>query len=158
MSVKAFKRPESVLVVVFDPSTSAVLLLQRNDDRTFWQSVTGSLEAGETPEQAARREVKEELGLNDAAIVLHDCHKAVEFEIFEQFKHRYAPGVSKCLEHWFLLPLSAHQPLRLSEHSDYQWIDAQSAVARTKSWNNAQAIEEFILKSNNKEDLYGRSQ
>lgn len=156
--MKVFKRPESVLVVVFDPTTSAVLMLQRNDDSAFWQSVTGSLETDETPEQAARRELKEELGLVDEAIDLYDCHKTVEFEIFEQFKHRYAPGVVMCREHWFLLPLSEHHPLILSEHSAYEWLDAPSAVARTKSWNNAQAIEEFILKSNNKEDLYGRSQ
>ncbi|MBE2896338.1 dihydroneopterin triphosphate diphosphatase [Pasteurellaceae bacterium HPA106] len=151
--MKIFKQPESVLVVVYDPSTGAVLLLRRNDDRTFWQSVTGSLEHNETPAQAARRELKEELGLADETIELYDCQKEVEFEIFQQFKHRYAPGVNTCREHWFLLPLSQHQPLTLSEHNAYQWLDAQSAVRRTKSWNNAQAIEEFILKRNNKEDL-----
>lgn len=45
----AFKRPESVLVVICEQETGRVLMLQRRDDPAFWQSVTGSLEPGETP-------------------------------------------------------------------------------------------------------------
>ncbi|WP_217550987.1 NUDIX domain-containing protein, partial [Pantoea sp. GbtcB22] len=52
-----FKHAVSVLVVIFARDTGRVLMLQRRDDDTFWQSVTGSLEAGETPRQAAQREV-----------------------------------------------------------------------------------------------------
>ncbi|MBE2893875.1 dihydroneopterin triphosphate diphosphatase [Spirabiliibacterium falconis] len=149
------KRPESVLVVVYDPTSFNVLMLQRQDDRTFWQSVTGSLEFGETPHQAAVREVQEELGLDARTVdkALMNCNKSVVFEIFPQFRHRYAPGITHCREHWFLMALSAQQPITLSEHSAYQWLTAQRAVECTKSWNNAQAIEEFILKRNNKEDL-----
>ncbi|PPT09937.1 Dihydroneopterin triphosphate pyrophosphohydrolase type 2 [Geitlerinema sp. FC II] len=33
-----------------------VLLLQRQDDPTFWQSVTGALEEGELPLETAYRE------------------------------------------------------------------------------------------------------
>ncbi|ELO92801.1 dihydroneopterin triphosphate pyrophosphatase, partial [Salmonella enterica subsp. enterica serovar Enteritidis str. 6.0562-1] len=33
-------------------------MLQRRDDPDFWQSVTGSIEEGETALQAAVREVK----------------------------------------------------------------------------------------------------
>ena len=53
------KRPESVLVVVYS-ADSQVLMLRRHEPPTFWQSVTGSLEWGEQPEQAARRELVEE--------------------------------------------------------------------------------------------------
>ena len=55
-----YKHPISVLVVIFAQDTGRVLMLQRRDDSDFWQSVTGSLEAGETPLQAARREVLED--------------------------------------------------------------------------------------------------
>ncbi|WP_242550092.1 ATP-binding cassette domain-containing protein, partial [Pantoea agglomerans] len=40
------KHPVSVLVVISARDTGRVLMLQRRDDPTFWQSVTGSLEAG----------------------------------------------------------------------------------------------------------------
>ena len=38
-------------------------MLQRQDDSTFWQSVTGTLETNETPRETAIREVWEEVGL-----------------------------------------------------------------------------------------------
>ncbi len=59
-----YKHPESVLVVVYCRTTKRVLMLQRKDDQDFWQSVSGSLEPGETPLQAAQREVFEELQLD----------------------------------------------------------------------------------------------
>ena len=60
----SFKLPVSVLVVIYAEDTKRVLMLQRRDDPAFWQSVTGSLEAGETAAQAAVREVKEEVAID----------------------------------------------------------------------------------------------
>ncbi len=51
-----FKRPVSILVVIYAQDSKRVLMLQRRDDPDFWQSVTGSLEEGETASQAAMRE------------------------------------------------------------------------------------------------------
>ncbi|SMB82209.1 dihydroneopterin triphosphate pyrophosphatase [Pasteurella testudinis DSM 23072] len=144
--MQQFKRPESVLVVIYAAETQRVLMLQRNDDAAFWQSVSGSLEQGETALQAAAREVAEETGLS--AVGLVDCQIAVDFEIFPQFRHRYARDVTHCHEHWFLLPLAQECEVRLSEHSAYRWVAAEQAVEMTKSWNNALAIKEFLLKNN----------
>ena len=58
----SYKRPESVLVVIHT-ERGEVLQLRRREPADFWQSVTGSLHAGETPLQAAIREVREETGL-----------------------------------------------------------------------------------------------
>ncbi len=41
MKDKVYKRPVSVLVVIFAQDTKRVLMLQRRDDPDFWQSVTG---------------------------------------------------------------------------------------------------------------------
>ena len=57
-----YKHPVCVLVVIYAKQTKRVLMLKRRDDPDFWQSVTGSLEEGETPYQAALREVQEEVG------------------------------------------------------------------------------------------------
>ncbi|KKW52063.1 dihydroneopterin triphosphate pyrophosphatase [Pantoea ananatis] len=140
------KHPVSVLVVIFAQDTGRVLMLQRRDDASFWQSVTGSLEVGETPRQAAEREVSEELSINiaDEKLVLEDCHKQIEFEIFPHYRHRYAPGITHNREHWFRLALPAERDLLLTEHLASRWLEPAAAAALTKSWSNRQAIEEFI--------------
>lgn len=53
--MKLYKRPESVLIVIYAHNSGRVLMLQRQDDPDFWQSVTGSLEEGEQPAAAAAR-------------------------------------------------------------------------------------------------------
>ena len=115
------KRPESVLVVVYS-ADSQVLMLRRHEPPTFWQSVTGSLEWGEQPEQAARRELVEETGLD--ATALEDCHDSHLFEIYEIWRHRYAEGVTENREHVFRMAVPEVCPVTLDalEHSEYEWL------------------------------------
>ncbi|STJ19122.1 dATP pyrophosphohydrolase [Escherichia coli] len=54
-------------MVIYAQDTKRVLMLQRRDDPDFWQSVTGSVEEGETAPQAAMREVKEEVTIDVVA-------------------------------------------------------------------------------------------
>ena len=56
-----YKRPESVLLVIATLG-GEFLMLERAQPAGFWQSVTGSLEPGESPRQAAGRELREEIG------------------------------------------------------------------------------------------------
>jgi len=137
-----FKKPESVLVVIYIKANKKVLMLQRKDDPTFWQSVTGSLEQDETPIQAAIREIKEETGIDviTDGLTLMDTGHTVIFDIFPQFLHRYAPGITKNKEYWFYLPLPYAYPLWLTEHDDHHWLSCDKAIALTKSSNNAEAI------------------
>ena len=44
------------------------LLLSQHRDRNTWETQGGHIEPGETPEQAARRELYEESGVQDAAL------------------------------------------------------------------------------------------
>ncbi|EBB7685294.1 dihydroneopterin triphosphate diphosphatase [Salmonella enterica subsp. enterica serovar Montevideo] len=147
MKDKVYKRPVSVLVVIFAQDTKRVLMLQRRDDPDFWQSVTGSIEEGETALQAAVREVKEEVTIDVAAeqLTLIDCQRTVEFEIFSHLRHRYAPGVMHNTEFWLCLALPHERQVIFTEHLTYQWLDAPDAAALTKSWSNRQAIEEFVI-------------
>ena len=143
----AWKRPVSVLVVIYAQDTGRVLMLQRRDDPAFWQSVTGSLEDGETARQAALREVKEEVDIDVAneQLTLIDCQRSVEFEIFTHLRHRYAPGTVRNAESWFCLGLPHERSVIISEHLAWRWVDAQDAAMLTKSWSNRQAIEEFVI-------------
>ena len=142
-----FKRPVSILVVIYAQDSQRVLMLQRRDDPDFWQSVTGSLEEGETAPQAAAREVMEEVAIDVACeqLALVDCQRTVEFEIFSHLRHRYAPGVERNTEFWFRLALPHERQIVFTEHLDYRWVDAAEAATLTKSWSNRQAIEEFVI-------------
>ncbi|MCC3703558.1 dihydroneopterin triphosphate diphosphatase [Rouxiella badensis] len=143
----SYKRPESILVVIYARNNGRVLMLQRRDDTEFWQSVTGSLEDGESPAQTAQREVLEEVGIDIAAenLLLQDCGRCVEFELFAHLRYRYAPGVSWNKEHWFCLALPEERSIVLTEHHTYRWLDKAAAAALTKSPSNQQAIEEFVI-------------
>ncbi len=145
-----YKLPVSVLVVIYAQDTKRVLMLQRRDDPAFWQSVTGSLEEGETALQAAAREVKEEVAIDvdREQLTLTDCQRTVDFEIFSHLRHRYAPGTERNTESWFCLALPHEREIVFTEHLTYRWVNAVEAASLTKSWSNRQAIEEFVINVN----------
>jgi dihydroneopterin triphosphate diphosphatase len=138
-----FKRPESVLVLVHT-GTSQVLLLRRVHPHPFWQSVTGSLRWGETPMQAACREVVEETGI-DAVDRLRDCGYARWFRILPGWSTRFPPDTSENLEHVFRLELARACPVRIDahEHDAAEWVDMDTAIERTWSWTNRVALQEL---------------
>lgn len=149
--MQKFKRPESVLVVIYCQTTMRCLMLQRIDDPCFWQSVTGSMENNETPYDTAIREVFEETGIDIIRqnLTLIDAKHTVEFEIFPQFQHRYAPDVKINKEHWFYLPLLEEIIPVLTEHLAYQWMKQSEAAKLTLSPNNSEAIGEIDRLINN---------
>ena len=142
-----YKNNQSVLVVIHALDTGRVLMLQRQDDVDFWQSITGTIETGETPRQTALREVFEEVGLkiSEKSTALVDCQHSVEFEIFPQFRYKYAPDVTHCRENWFLLAVEQEFVARLTEHLAYQWLAPEQAAELTKSWNNREAIVRYLV-------------
>ena len=137
-----YKRPESVLVVLYNEH-SQVLVMQRNDDPDFWQSVTGSLEDGETPLQAARRELHEETGLT---VEVQDCGRSNEFPIHPAWRARYAPGVMTNREHVFLALCEERPDIRLDpqEHQAYCWLPREQAAQRASSYTNRDAILKYV--------------
>lgn len=136
------KLPVSVLVVVHTAALE-VLLLERRLRTGYWQSVTGSLDAlEEPPEAAAAREVLEETGIDARAGVLSRWNVANTFEIYAQWRHRFAPGVVYNVEHVFGLLLAARAPVSLApdEHVAFAWLPWRDAAARCFSWSNRDAI------------------
>jgi dATP pyrophosphohydrolase len=137
----SFKMPVSVLVVIHTLGLD-VLLLQRAAHPGFWQSVTGSLEAGETSMQAAVREVAEETGIACTERELVDWRLSNRFEIFPQWRARYADGVTHNIEHVFSLCVPPTQPIILApdEHLGWRWLPWRDAAAACFSWTNRDAI------------------
>lgn len=138
-----YRRPESVLVVVH-ASPDRVLLLRRRDPPGYWQSVTGALEWGETPMQAARRELCEETGLSGRAV--EDCQQSQLFAIYPMFRVRYAPGVQWNLEHVFQCRLERPEWIQIDprEHEVFLWVGRVQALRLVVSHTNRQAIERCV--------------
>lgn len=141
-SKKQYKTPISTLVLIHTIDLQ-VLIMERADKPGFWQSVTGSLEADETPIQTAIREVKEETGLDALAFDLQDWQVSNVYEIYPHWRHRYAPGIIENTEHLFALVLPKPMPVQLasSEHTRYEWVDWREAAKRVFSWTNVDALK-----------------
>ena len=141
---KPFKIPESVLVVIHTPDLQ-VLLIERADHPGYWQSVTGSKDTlDEAPAETARREVQEETGFDVDALggELRDWNLANVYEIYPQWRHRYAPGVTRNTEHVFglQLPEALTPTLSPREHLSWLWLPWHEAADRCFSPSNAEAV------------------
>ena len=139
-----FKRPISVLVVIHTYNLK-ILLLERALHPGYWQSVTGSQEEGETLIEPATREVREETGIATTAASMADWNRTNTFEIFEEWRHRYAPDVRYNTEHVFSLAVEENTPVITApgEHTGYCWLDYEEAAAKVFSWSNRDAILEL---------------
>ncbi|MFA5243066.1 MAG: dihydroneopterin triphosphate diphosphatase [Sulfuricella sp.] len=139
-----YKTPVSVLVVIYTPDLQ-VLLLERADHPGYWQSVTGSCDPGENLRQTAVREVAEETGLAAESFRLSDWNTQNVFEIYAEWRHRYAPGVTHNTEHVYGLCLPEPLPITLAprEHLDFVWLPWQEAARKAFSWTNVAAIEKL---------------
>jgi len=137
-----YKLPVSVLVVVYTAALD-VLLLERARRPGYWQSVTGSLDWADEPlEAAAAREVLEETGIKASAGRLARWNLANTFEIYLQWRHRFAPGITHNTEHVFGLELAGRLPVRIApdEHTAFGWLPWREAAQKCFSWSNRDAI------------------
>lgn len=139
------RRPESVLVVVCTDDGKA-LLLRRRRPFDFWQSVTGSLLAGETHAQAARRELVEETGLRDEGR-LEYSGVSRQFAIDPRWRNRFGPGVVENVEfEWhYRLPAALDVALHEDEHTAYRWLPIAAAAEAAWSWTNRDALWNLAL-------------
>lgn len=142
--VPKYRRPESVLIVVYTEG-GEFLLLERRRPAGFWQSVTGSLEWGEFADDAARREVVEETGISQGVLV--NLQWTQVYDIMPAFGKVYAPGITQNLEHSFSLRLPQRVPVTLSEseHLQFRWASGAEAADTVSSSTNRAVIEELRL-------------
>lgn len=103
-----------------------LMMLRVPEHGLWWQSVTGMLEAGETPEQAAHRELLEETGLKGH---LHPLHLAHSFWVDPSIVHfpdaepRFNTETCYAME----VPGEAQVRLEAREHSEYRWCGLEEA-------------------------------
>lgn len=122
------------------------MLIERADRASFWQSVTGSLDAiDEDLALAAAREVFEETGIAVDRLptgALQNMHHQIEYEIYPEWRFRYPPGVTRNIEHWFALQVPDDTAVALAprEHVAYEWLPYEEASKKCFSPSNGEAI------------------
>lgn len=140
LAAMAFKLPESVLVVIHTARLD-VLLIERAANPGFWQSVTGSREPDDPDlEATARRELLEETGLSVGTLT--DWRLTNRYEIWPQWRARYAPDVTHNVEHvfGFRVPEITVATLDPAEHTSQLWLPWQQAMEKVFSPTNRDAI------------------
>jgi 8-oxo-dGTP pyrophosphatase MutT (NUDIX family) len=127
------RRPEEVFVVVHRANARGreYLVLERSPERHgYWHLVSGALEAGEEPEEAARRELAEEVGLGTS---VHDLGKTYVYPLAGEpsdVRARFAPDATEVSVTSFTAEAEpGWEPTLDAEHVAYRWCSADDAIA-----------------------------
>jgi len=111
------------------------LILQHSREKT-WELVKGGLEEGESFEDAARREVKEETGLNINKLIKLESELSFDYKIefHETLGHK---AVFKS----FIGIVPSESEINSIDpvFSKYEWMDFKSAIEKLE-WDNIKTI------------------
>lgn len=118
------------------------LVLHYHFKGDYWDFPRGKIEKGETEEQTARREIKEETGLEDVEFVKG-------FKKTTSWFYRWE-GKNIFKEAVYFLAETKQEKIKLSiEHLDYLWLEYEEAM-KTLTYENTKkilkAVHEFLQK------------
>jgi 8-oxo-dGTP pyrophosphatase MutT (NUDIX family) len=112
-------RPEEVMVVVYRPGPQFLVALRSPERHGYWNLVAGGVEDGERPEAAARRELREESGLD----------RPVRFEAIPlELGYVRPEGMRVTMYAYLAEAPDGFEPVLNEEHVDYRWCDSADAV------------------------------
>lgn len=132
--------PLQVLVIPFRENADGTIeyaIFRRGDYADdCWQGLAGGAQAGESAEQAARREAMEEAGIPpDAPLITLDAVASIPASHFRH-RHLWGPGLYVVTERAFGVRLGHRAAITLSrEHTDYRWA-AYAQAARLLRWDS----------------------
>lgn len=114
-----------------------LMMLRVPEHGLWWQSVTGMMEPGETPEQTAHRELIEETNLTGTLRSLglsHSFWVDPAIVAFPDAEPRFNTETCFSME----VPADAQVRLEPLEHSEYKWCGPEEALALMK-WEGSKA-------------------
>jgi bis(5'-nucleosidyl)-tetraphosphatase len=119
-------------IVLFRKDDSEILFLLLHYPSGHWDFVKGKMEEGETTQQTAIREAREETGITDIVFV-DDFEEWIEYNFQAQGELVHKRVV------FFLAETKTKEVLISHEHLDYIWADYQTAMEKT-TFGNARSI------------------
>ena len=135
-------RAETIrLVKVLVHNGDRVLLLHRRPERgNNWQPITGAIEEGESPLEAAHRELREETGQTSE---LEPLDLAQSFLIESHFLEAHYPAPIIASEIAYAATLDARAPLSLDalEHDACGWFTFAEAYERIRWTDDREALD-----------------
>jgi dihydroneopterin triphosphate diphosphatase len=140
--------PLQVLVLPFrqgrDGANEYAIFRRSDHSDDCWQGLAGGAEAGESAEQAARREAMEEAGIPvDAPLISLDAVASVPATHFRD-RHLWGPDLYVVTERAFGVRLDVGLVITLSrEHTDYRWVPYAEAVRLLRWESNRTALWEL---------------
>jgi len=110
-------------------------VFERADDRT-WQLIAGGGEEGETAQQAARREAREEAGIAAGCQwTTLDTRGSIPRSFFPGGAH-WPQDVYVVPEHHFAVDVGGTEMRLSAEHSRFEWLAYEEAQARL-TWQSS---------------------
>ena len=128
--INLFKKYRAGIGIVLVNHKNQVFIgRKRNRTQTFWQLPQGGIELGETPAQAALRELSEETGITHADIV-HEIPDWIYYQVPTSIKKSFWKRTfSGQKQKWFLMRFrGTDKEINLKNHSSqefsaWKWIE-----------------------------------
>jgi dihydroneopterin triphosphate diphosphatase len=143
------KRSAEVAVFVTRNRRSEVLLVHRAAPLgAYWHTVAGGVESGESPAEAAVRELREETALDGVELVPVETVVEYAYSVAEEPPERrtlYAPGLTAVPVTCFLVDAPDDwEPTLNWEHDAHRWCAPDDAVGTLRWPDTAAALHRLL--------------
>jgi 8-oxo-dGTP diphosphatase len=142
-------REAEVAIFVTRHGREEVLIAHRSPSQgSYWHTIAGGIEAGETPLEAAARELAEETGLTGVELHTGDTVVEYAYALSEEPPERaglYREGLVEVRVHCFVADApDGWEPALDWEHDDHRWCTPEVGAATLRWPETADALRRLL--------------